>query len=233
MSGPGDRDDLPPDWHWLDDIVIPDDARELDADAAALRRERRVARRRALLRRIFIADGRRGPLVPLLVALLMISSLAVGMTFGLRSGTRSAHSAPLARAKVAPGHEQGNVPDVTLPEADGHPLALRDIRPAVILLFPDACSSCAALLPDVLDRTRDASIDVVAVGHGTLPVLPGDAPSRVRAVIDRTSSLTAAFGVATDSPTAVFVQPNGLIHRIQPNAVPGAPITIEVYDIAK
>ncbi|MFL6075641.1 MAG: hypothetical protein ACJ73S_19820 [Mycobacteriales bacterium] len=231
MTGPGDRDDLPPDW--LDDIVIPDDARELDADAAALRRERRVARRRAFLRRIFIADGRRGPLVPLLVALLMISSLAVGMTFGLRSGTRPAHSAPLARAKVPAGHEQGNVPDVTLPEADGNLLALRGIRPAVILLFPDACPSCATLLQDVIDRTRDASINVVAVGHSGPPVLPGDAPGRVRAVIDRTSSLTAAFGVATDSPTAVFVQPNGLIHRIQPNAVPGAPITLEVYDIAR
>jgi hypothetical protein len=231
MTGPGDRDDLPRDW--LDDIVIPDDARELDADVAALRRERRVARRRAILRRIFIADGHRGPLVPLLVALLMISSLAVGMTFGLRNGTTPARSAPLARARISPGHEQGNVPDVTLPEADGHPLALRGVRPAVILLFPDACSGCATLLQDVIDRTRDASVGVVAVGHSTVPVLPGDAPTRVRAVIDRTGSLTTAFGVAANAPTAVFVQPNGLIHRIQPNAVPGAPITLEVYDIAK
>src|SRR3954468_6294063 len=154
MTGPGDRDDLPPDW--LDDIVIPDDARELDADVAALRRERRVARRRAILRRIFVAEGHRGPLVPLLVALLMISSLAVGMTFGLRSGTHPVHAAPLARTKIAPGHEQGNVPAVSLPEPGGHPLALRDIRPAVVLLYPDSCPSCATLLSDVIDRTRDA-----------------------------------------------------------------------------
>jgi len=80
-EGSGTPEDLPPlDWPAL---VVPDDARELAAEAEALRRERRAAARRDRLGRLLLTRrwqrfGVSGPLVALtLVIVAAFGSLLV------------------------------------------------------------------------------------------------------------------------------------------------------------
>jgi hypothetical protein len=68
------------------DIQIPDDARELDRDVLAYRREQRVQRRRTRLRKLTAPFGGSGTVMPLLASILAVCLVAGAMlsvaTFG-------------------------------------------------------------------------------------------------------------------------------------------------------
>jgi hypothetical protein len=93
-SEPG-RDDsgLPP-----VNVRIPDDARELERDVLAYRRELRVRRRRALARRIFRPFAAPGAAVPLIAICAALSMVAGAMLSVL---TISPASAPTRAPRPA------------------------------------------------------------------------------------------------------------------------------------
>jgi hypothetical protein len=103
------------------DFQIPDDARELDRDVLAYRRELRAQRRRRLVRRLAGPLARNGTIMPLLASILAVCLVAGAMlsvaTFspapGVRPGstarpiapsstTSASHSAAAPRTSRAP-----------------------------------------------------------------------------------------------------------------------------------
>jgi hypothetical protein len=61
------------------DVQIPDDARELDRDVLAYRRELRVRRRRSRLRRLTSPFAGQGTILPLLASILAVCLVAGAM----------------------------------------------------------------------------------------------------------------------------------------------------------
>jgi hypothetical protein len=95
MGMGSDRWDEPP-----LDIQIPDDARELDRDVLAYRRELRAARRRRRLKRIVGPLAGHGTIMPLLASILAVCLVAGAMlsvaTFSPAPGVRSPRPTPTA-----------------------------------------------------------------------------------------------------------------------------------------
>jgi hypothetical protein len=82
------------------DIQIPDDARELDRDVLAYRRELRAMRRRRLLRRLAGPLAGNGTILPLLASILAVCLVAGAMlsvaTFSPAPGVRGSGPVPTA-----------------------------------------------------------------------------------------------------------------------------------------
>jgi hypothetical protein len=98
FGGEPGRDDsgLPP-----VNVEIPDDARELDRDVIAYRRELRVRRRRALLRRIFGPFMNPGTAVPLIAICAALSMIAGALLSVLTISPASAPTRPVRPAVTA------------------------------------------------------------------------------------------------------------------------------------
>lgn len=150
----GSDDDLPP-----LDVDVPDDARELDPDLLALRRERRSAARQQRVLRVFRTRryqqyGVSGP--ALFVALAVVALF--GTLFAVLGPTRSdrARPEPLAvgdRDLIAPA---------TLLTSRGRRVESTTIRPAVLALVRPDCR-CDEALADVAGEARTYGLDLVLV----------------------------------------------------------------------
>ena len=168
MNNGGDpgRDDygLPP-----VDIKVPDDARELDRDVLAYRRELRSLRRQMLARRLTGPLARDGMVLPLLAGCLALTLLAatlltvftvgqgtigqgqgpVGGPFSHPAFARPGAASPVAGgsgASLGPaiGGPGGPLPD-TMVLVGGQPRHLTDLTgpgeyPVVLALIPPACN---------------------------------------------------------------------------------------------
>src|SRR5262245_56400624 len=126
IGGDPGRDDygLPP-----VDIEIPDDARELDRDVQAYRRELRALRWRRRTRWLVGPLGRDGMVLPLLAGCLALTLLA-GTLLTVFSGEQVTRPL-LARS----GHQ---LPDAMVLVA-GSPEQLSSLRPSVLALVPPRC----------------------------------------------------------------------------------------------
>lgn len=157
-------------------IVIPDDARELDADrmawleeeTARLRRERRESRRdrRSRLGGFtgrFLLNGRGdgpGPLVYVALGcmtLISMVALLIGPKVGLFERT------PLGSPSAALGKPGGLLPPDVVRFADGDLRSARGLRPAVFAVADPECR-CADLLKDANDRVHFLSLPLWLVG---------------------------------------------------------------------
>src|SRR5688572_22514761 len=152
--GAGSDDELPP-----LDVEVPDDARELDADLEALRRERRTEARRARASRVFRTRryqqfGVSGPAV--VVALLVVGIIAT--VFAVLGPTRSGRLGPEPLATEDPDL----VAPATLVTSRGRRVVVSDLRPAVVALLPPNCD-CASALRDVADQARSYGLGVAVV----------------------------------------------------------------------
>ena len=166
-----ERDDgsLPP-----VNIVIPDDARELDRDVLAYRREMRALRRRQRRRRLlrpFSGPGRSGPaaLVPL-IALCLALALVGGALLSVLtispaeqenaltpSATPRATTSPSPLTPLPPGNVR----------LDGETEQVRSLVSSAIALVPNDCGCGPALSRlDGQARRRRAPIGVYFVGVG-------------------------------------------------------------------
>jgi peroxiredoxin len=122
----------------------------------------------------------------------------------------SRHGAGLAVGEPAP--------EVTLPDLDGEPLTLSELRapglPVLIVFSHPACGPCAALLPEVgrWQREHDHELVVALVSGGDVE------DDRARAaehgltwiLRDDDDAVARAYG-ATGTPMAVVVDPDGRI----------------------
>jgi hypothetical protein len=228
VGGDPGRDDsgLPP-----VDVVIPDDARELDRDVQAYHRELRALRRRQRARRLRGPLGRDGMVLPLLVGclilalitstlLIMFAADQTGMP-GLPQHTalgpvRQHPAAP--KSKPTTGQVGGPLPAAVL-AIRGKPVSLSTVTaagPSVLALIPLACS-CGTVLRQLGAQAAQAHVTLYLVGTGSgmkqlthLAVQGGQNSARVandtRDVLGRTYRPSGL--------TAILVRPGGSVASI-------------------
>ena len=201
-SEPG-RDDgsLPP-----VNIVIPDDARELDRDVLAYRRELRAQRRRQRLMRLFRPFARRelgghAAILPLVATCVALSMLAGAM---LSVVTISPASAPtLSRppiASAAPA-DLTSLPSGTV-QLDGRAVPVRSLVSSALALVSADCG-CGPALRRLARQAAAAHVGLYFVGSG--------------AAIPQLATLTAQYGAG--AAAAVYDTGNVLGARYHPAGV--------------
>ena len=183
-SEPG-RDDgnLPP-----LNIVIPDDARELDRDVLAYRRELRARRRQQRITRLFRPFTRRElgghaailPLIATCVALAMLAGAMLSViTISPASGptvaqTPSASSGPVTRPSASSGVATEAAGLTTLPDGDvqlpdGRTIRVRSLTSSALALVTPGCG-CDLELSRLAGQAAAVHAVLYFVGSG--PVMP-------------------------------------------------------------
>jgi hypothetical protein len=223
-GGDPDRDDfgLPP-----IDIVIPDDARELDRDVQAYQRELRALRRRRRANRLRRPLTRDGMVLPLLAACLMLALLtstllimfAADQTGMPRLPPRPAvthHNSP--KPTAAAGQIGGLLP-VSAVVIGGKSIQLRKVaaaRPAVLTLVPQNCQ-CVSTLRQLGTQAGRVHVLVVLVGTGggtqQLARLAAQAGQTAARVADDTKDVLATTYRAR-GVTAILVRPDGTVASV-------------------
>jgi len=217
-----DLDGAPSTWvDWPDGyaVVVPDDARTLEADRLAYLRELAVAEggrphHRHGRRRL----GPRGLPAPVLIAGVLVLML-VGSLMTLlepRPGDGPLPR-PLATAvSQDPGQVGGLIPDVTVSVGSLEVLA-RAIRPAVLLFVPPGCTDCADVVSSVVLQVRSRGLPLVLVGppaqERTLLQLASKVAGEATVAVDHSSRLVQAFG--QEAPSVTFVAADGTVTAIE------------------
>jgi hypothetical protein len=157
------------------DIVVPDDARELDRDVQAYHRELRVLRRRQRLRRLSAPLTRHGLVMPLIASCLALTLLAGTLltlfTAGQAAWVPAAPTAPPRTAPAAPGSQGQQRGRAGLPllnatiVVNGMPTPLDSLPPAVLAVVPPDCR-CAAALRQLASQTSAVSANLYLIGIG-------------------------------------------------------------------
>lgn len=199
------------------DVEIPDDARELDREVQAYRRELRSERRRALLRRAFGGFRRHGPTPPLLIGILLLTALsAVILVFISRPDiTKPTRSQTSSSAQVgSPGQP---LPDIRV-TVGGSKQALRDLSPAVLTFIPADCQ-CGEAAQHLAAQARQYDVPLYLVRSG--PSGPagrdwtarlGDQNRTPPVVRDGSGTLARVYGGSRLN--AVLVRPNGQVSTV-------------------
>lgn len=192
---------------------VPDDARELDRDAEAWRREERWRRRRDRLQRLTLwsvplprrwhgkrgASGKRGVAVPVIalivVAVGLFSATATLVTTRAAPPTRPPVPLKLAAPSAAVGKTGGLLPDATLTSDTGATSA-RDLRPGVIGVVPTGCD-CGPAVDALARHAAVSALPLYLIGspaqRGDLDKLLAVSPPNVHALIDANGAFTAAY----------------------------------------
>jgi len=198
VGGDPERDDsgLPP-----VDVVIPDDARELDRDVQAYQRELRALRRRQRASRLRGPLTRDGMVLPLLAACLVLalitSTLLImfaadqtglpAMPGHVAAGPAARPHAHPARSRPATGPGGGLLPAALLiiGRARVPMRAVAAASPSVLALIPLACQ-CAAALRQLGNEAAAAHVRLFLVGTGgamaqvpALAAQAGQSPAQV------------------------------------------------------
>jgi hypothetical protein len=228
-GGDPDRDDfgLPP-----IDIVIPDDARELDRDVQAYQRERRALKRRQRLSRLYGPVAKDGMALPLLAGCLMLALLTSTLLIMFAAdqtgtpelpphATATQHYSPNrtpTAAEPATGHIGGPLPTVDL-VVGGKSISLRELTagmPSVLALVPQNCN-CAPTLRQLGAQAAKVRVHVYLVGtSGDMKQLAGLAATvgqPATGVADDTGNvLGPAYG--QKGVTAVLVRASGTVASV-------------------
>jgi len=197
-SEPG-RDDgsLPP-----VNIVIPDDARELERDVLAYRREQRAQRRRQRIMRLFGPLRPRGPvghaaILPLIATCVALSMLAGAMLSVVTISPASAptvSSSPRATASASGASGAPRTPSpasnaqspAKLPtgtvQLDSRAVPVRSLVSSALALIPAGCS-CGPALRRLASQAAAARVHLYFAASG--------------AVMAQLASLTSQYGGGT------------------------------------
>jgi hypothetical protein len=191
LGGEPERDDsgLPP-----VDIVVPDDARELDRDVQAYRRELRALRRHQRRMRWHGPLTRDGVILPLLASCLVLALIAGTLLtfFTARPGGEPAAGRPPAAANsvsppgtaspsaasqppatIPPDSPQAVVSSIRFPpKADiqvaGKPVSYAELTDSTVLALIPAGCRCATVLAELVRQAGTAHVIVYLVGGGKL-----------------------------------------------------------------
>jgi cytoskeletal protein RodZ len=115
------------------DIQIPDDARELERDVLAYRRELRAKRRRSRLRRLGSPFAGQGTIMPLLASILAVCLVAGAMLSVATFSPAVApdhHRPPTATASVPQGASTRNTPRASVSASPRPSASARTARTA-------------------------------------------------------------------------------------------------------
>lgn len=248
-----DGDDPEPDDYGLPrvDVVVPDDARELERDMVAYRREERRRRRRARIRRFGGPLTRFGVAVPIIAGALLVALLSgVLMTaFGPRPAPRPTGAQLAPRPSASPGRVGGLLPagSVDLVAGQRTAVPLRNLRPGVIGIVPPAYE-CESVVADLAGRTQESVLNFWLVADprpaaekkGTplkkLKACAGTAHNGTPQVLeDRSGVLAGAYTPPRGTPgpglTAVFVQPDGVVNEVVQAPRPGPQLAEKVRSL--
>jgi hypothetical protein len=203
---------------WVDGVVIPDDISELEAEVRALRRERRVQRRRSRLRRLTGSGRTTGPL--LVVAVLLIAGLA-GLLV-LFQPRRTAGTVAALDSTQATGQP---LPDVLVTLVDGNRRAVRGLRPGVFALAPTGCDCDAALVAAGTAAHRH-NLTFFLLDR-TLPALPaGLTAATTTRLAEPTGTIAERYAAEKNGrrvdggPVLVLVAASGQVQQVLPQATP-------------
>jgi hypothetical protein len=163
-----ERDDgsLPP-----VNIVIPDDARELDRDVLAYRREMRAQRRRQRLMRLLRPFNRSGLGGPTAIVPLIALCLALALVGGALLSVVTMNPADAPTVTKTPASAQSDGPSglTTLPAGNvriaGQSKPVRSLVSSVLALVPADCD-CGAQLDRLTTQTLAADVPLYFVGTG-------------------------------------------------------------------
>lgn len=164
-GSPGDENGLPP-----VDIKVPDDARELERDVQAYRRELRARRRRNRWHRFAAPFTQHGMIVPLLAGAMALSLLAGTLLTVASSGQPDRTTQVQVPQSVAPqptepvGQAGGLLPDAIV-VVGGKQTPLRDLTTSVLTMVPPGCG-CVTALQQLTQQAAAAQVKVYFVGTG-------------------------------------------------------------------
>lgn len=201
FGGDPDRDDgLPP-----TNFVVPDDARELDRDLLAYRREQRARRRRERLLRLIrplrrYGQGGHGTILPVIAICVALALLAGTMLSVVSIGP-------------APGSSPAPVPTTPLPagltelppgnfSVDGVGEPVRVLRSAALALIPPSCA-CDRGLRQLAGEANTAHIGLYFVGEGA-------AIPQIGALTTRDGSRVAVAAADSGNVLGAAYRPSGL-----------------------
>lgn len=207
------------------DVVIPDDARELDADVQLYHREMRQRRRRERSRRFVSAMRRAGPATPLLVGVLFLAALGAAILTVLapRQQQQPVHQAPLADdPRGRPGKVGAFLPALQL-AIDGTPRSIRRLRPAVFALVPRLCR-CEKAASEVAEQSLEYQLPLYLVASEQpagklkrLTATTGVGSNRI--VADPEGVLSHTY--SGSGLTVVLVHRDGIVSKIVRDLEPG------------
>ena len=214
------------------DVVIPDDARELDRDVQAYRRELRALRRRQRASRLRRPLTRDGMVLPLLAGclilalitstlLIMFAADQTGMS-GLPARTAAGPALPqhhaTPRSQPTTGQVGGPLPATVL-TIGGKPEPLSTVTtagPSVLALIPLACP-CASVLRQLGAQAARAHVPLYLVGTGAgmkqVAQLAVQARQGSARVADDTRNVLGRTYRASGL-TAILVRPGGSVASI-------------------
>lgn len=215
MSGvPGQDAEFPADVPLPSDWRVPDDARDLELDRLAWRRERAARARRRWLH-LLTPGGGGGPLRPGAVALLVGAVLVMSAVTMLAplvlahpGGSRS-----LARPPIPAGQVGGLLPATAL-TIDGQSTPARSLRPAVVALVPEPCP-CNSLLDELSARAEQFGLPVVLVTRSPAqlaPLLSAVVHGRVVGAYDARGTLSATY--LPRGVTLLLVDSHGVVRSV-------------------
>jgi hypothetical protein len=202
---------------WVDRIVIPDDLSELDAEVRALRRERRVQRRRQRLRRLDGSHLAGAPL--LLVALLLIAGVAGLLVMFQPRRTTGVTALGAAQAT------DRRLPDTVVTLVDGTTRRIREFKPAVFALAPIGCR-CDDQLLRAGTASHRHNLAFYLVDRSLPPLPRGLTDTSVVRLVEPSGTVAARYNAEKDGkrvaggPVLVLVGPGGDVVRVLPEASP-------------
>jgi hypothetical protein len=217
-SEPG-RDDygLPP-----VNVVVPDDARELDRDLLAYRRERKAERRRQRLTRFLRPFrspefGGRAAIIPLIAVCLAVSLIGGAL---LSVATMGPAAAPtLNQPQTAPPAVLTPLPDGTV-KVDGAEKRVRSLVSSVMALVPVGCA-CDPALRRLSAQAAAAKVTLYFVAAlEEAPQLGGlvdqDSGGAAVPVTDDQNVLSDTFRPASLTVLLVYQDATAELHRALP-----------------
>ena len=203
-SEPGRDDGNPPPVN----IVIPDDARELERDVLAYHREQRARRRRQRLVRLLgplrsKESGGQAAILPLAATCIALSMLAAAMLSVVALNPAPTLPAPPSVGPLVPPRPAAltSLPAGTV-QLDRRAEPVRSLRSSALALVPASCD-CGPDLSRLANQAAAAHVSLYFVGAGAaIPQLAG--------LITRYGGGTAKAAYDTGGVLAAAYHPDGL-----------------------
>jgi hypothetical protein len=207
------------------DIVVPDDARELDRDIIAYRREERRRRRRARWQRLAAPITRFGLAAPFIAGALLIALISGTLitVFGPRPAPRASGRPVAVQPTAGPGQIGGVLPggQIVVP---GHRRQLIDLRPALILVVPRNCR-CESTVNELSRQAHEYRIGLYLVADQRDITVPAEERAKEMrdlagaarygvAIVAEDAKAVLATTYQASGLTAVLVRADGVVDDV-------------------